>query len=571
MMKKTIISVIIFLLALPVLAQKKHETGLKREITLYNPYKPSLLDVIKKSYMPDMTDTTGVKPVFVYHVKTYPFTPPYNVTPVKPASLLPDPLPKLYNSYINLGFGNYITPLAEVSITNQRSKKGAVGFYGRHFSTNGNVELQNNKKAFAGFMDNDASVYGKKFLNGAILNGSVDFSQKTRYAYGYDTSFINYDPAKKDIRLNYYNAGANIGLTSSKRDSSSLAYDFKFGYNFFNSAKNLYQHNINLSGIMAKEWKGFYTGAKVDFSYYKPADSVSLNSKYIASVNPFIKKNTSEWNIKLGFTALLDKSYSESAKPHIYPDVTFGFNIVPTYIGFFAELTGGMEKNDPLNVIDANPFLLPGKTLYQVKNTDDALVVKTGFRGETGIEGTYRLFASYSIVNNLLFFSNYVLSDSSAVKQRGGYFIPLPDNAEVLAVHGDMNGRITGRITFEAGANYYRYTLETNEYPWNKPAWDASLAVKYNLRDKIIAGIGMNALGKRKLLVTKENLNPVTKDLEKIEMPAIFSFNLSAEYRYTKILSFWLKFNNISFSRNYEWAYFPTQKFIFLAGFTYSL
>ena len=568
-MKKAIISVIIILLAIPVLAQNNQETGLKREVTLYNPYKPSLPDVVKKSYLPDMTDTAGMKPEFVYHVRTYPFMPAYNVTPVKPAAMLPDPLPKLYNSYIKLGFGTFLTPIAEISITNQRSKKGAVGFYARHFSTNGKVELQNNKKAFAGYMDNDASVYGTKFLKGSVLDGSVDFAQKTRYAYGYDTSFTDYSPAKKDIRLNYYNAGANIGLASSRLDSSVLSYNFRLGYNFFSSGTNFYQHNFGITGEMAKQWKGFYAGAKLDFNYYKPSDSVSLDSKYLVSINPFIRKSTGEWDLNAGLTALLDKDYTGQTKFHIYPDVSFGFKIVPDYIGFLAELMGRMENNNPLNVIDENPYILPGKDLYNLKNTNYALEVKAGFRGETGIEGTYRVYAAYSIVNDMLFFSNYILLDTTAVKQRGQYFLPVTDDADILNVHGDMSEKIAANIWLEAGANYYKYTMNDQKYPWNMPSWDALLMVKYNLIDKIIAGAGLNALGERKLLITREYHN--LQNSYYISVPSTLSFNLSAEYRYTKILSFWVKLNNISFSKNYEWAYFPTQRFIFMAGFTYSL
>jgi hypothetical protein len=572
MMKKVIISVVILLLVVSVMAQKNQETGLKREVTLYNPYKPSLPDVIKKSYLPDMTDTSGIKPEFKYNVRTYPFMPSYTVTPVKPAALLPDPLPKLYNSYINLGFGTYITPLAEISISSQRSKKGAIGLYARHFSTNGNVELQNSKKTFAGYMDNDASVYGKKFLKGAVLNGSLDFIQRTRYAYGYDTAFTDYDPSKKEIKLNYYDAGGRLGLASSRLDSSSFSYNFNLGYNFFSSGATFYQHSFGLTGDMAKKWKGFYAGARLDFNYYRPSDSISLDSRYIAFVNPYLKKSTKEWNLKLGLTALLDRNFSDVAKFHIYPDVQFGFNIIPDFMRFFADLSGRMENNyNPLNVIDANPYLIPEKTLYNIKNTNYALIVKAGFKGETGIDGNYSLSASYSVVNDMLFFSNYELTDNMAVKQRGNYFIPLPDDANILNVHGDMSGRIANNLFFETGANYYSFTLTTNQYPWNKPSWDAVFKIKYNLRNKIIAGAGLNALGKRKLLVTKEHLNPTVNDSDIIDMPSAFSFNLSAEYRYTKILSFWIKLNNINFSKYYEWAYFPTQRFIFMAGFTYSL
>ena len=81
----------------------------------------------------------------------------------------------------------------------------------------------------------------------------------------------------------------------------------------------------------------------------------------------------------------------------------------------------------------------------------------------------------------------------------------------------------------------------------------------------------IEALGKRKFLVTKEDIFVPGLKNEIIDMPAHFNINLSAEYRYSKILSFWTKFNNISYNRYYEWAYYPSERFIGMIGFTYSL
>lgn len=168
--KNLILTVLILLFAFSAVAQKKQQENiLKREVTLFNPFKPSLPVVTKKGFLPDMTDTSKVRPDFKYDIRPNSFMPEYTISPIKPASLLPDQLIKLYNSYINIGIGDYLTPLAEISITNERSRKGAIGFYGRHFSTNGKIKLDNEKKAFAGYMDNDASIFGRKFLNKSVL------------------------------------------------------------------------------------------------------------------------------------------------------------------------------------------------------------------------------------------------------------------------------------------------------------------------------------------------------------------------------------------------------------------
>ena len=62
-------------------------------------------------------------------------------------------------------------------------------------------------------------------------------------------------------------------------------------------------------------------------------------------------------------------------------------------------------------------------------------------------------------------------------------------------------GLITDKLSFNAAANYYKYNLSLYDYAWNKPDWDAKLALKYNLRDKIIAGMDLTAQGKCQMLV----------------------------------------------------------------------
>ena len=557
---------------LPVNSQvKNQDDGLKREVTLYNPYKPSLPDFKKRSYLPDMSDTIKVRTEFHYEVNANPFFPEYTVSPIKAVSLLPDPLTKLYKSYINIGIGNYLTPLAEISITNERSKIGTLGFYGRHFSTNGNVELQNGKKVFAGYMDNDASLFGKKFFRQSLLESSIDFTQKVRYAYGYDTSMTDYIPFKKDIRLNYNNIGAKASLASLNMDSASLSYKFNIDYNYFYNAKNLSQHNFGVSGLVAKSFNGLYIGSGLNYDTYKLSDSILSRPKYIVSISPFIRKSNELWNFNLGLQVLLERNMSDSAELHFYPDLNFGFNAVPKYICWFAGLSGKLETNDPLKIISENPFLLRDGSLFTLPNTDHSLIISTGLKGNTGIGGNYLVSASYSLINNMLFYSNLISPLGILRHEIGNYFVPLPDNVELLKIQGEINGIIGDKISYNGNVNFYKYTLTSNEYAWNKPGWESRLGLKYNLKDKIILGAELTGIGKRKLSVVDLDISrsPVLNQV--IDTPVHFNLNLSAEYRYSKILSLWAKFYNLSNNPYFEWAYYPSQRFNCMLGFTYSL
>lgn len=575
MTRKIAISLSIILLTVSAVnAQENKEPALKREVTLYNPYKPSLNVVRKRSFLPEIKDTIKVRPSFKYDVNAEPLMPEYSVSPIKAAALLPDPLPKLYKSYVSAGLGTYLSPFGELSISNERSKKGAVGLYARHFSSNGKVKLENDKKVFAGYMDNDASLYGKKFFKKSLLEGSLDFAQKTRYAYGYAPEITGYDPDKQDIRMKYENAGAKASFSSATLDSNDLSYDVNLSYDYFHHKKDMYLNKIALDGLFAKSVKNFYVGAGINYEFFIPADSVSEENEYIFSVSPFVKKSTELWNFKLGFEALRDRTNTF----HIYPDVEFGFAVIPAYLNFFASLNGYLERNEPLKIISENPFLAntgysalqPKALLFSTPDTDHELVISAGFKGNSGIGGTYLLSASYEIVNSMLFYSNIVSPDTIIPRAYGNYFMYNVDNGNILKVHGEMSAEISDKMTFSGSAGYYGYSFSTTA--WNKPKWDARAGVEYNLRDKIIAGIDLTAIGSRKNVVNGDIYNNSKGYVRKeFDMPAHFNINLTAEYRYSKILSFWTRFNNISFSNYSEWAYYPSQRFLFLAGFTYSL
>ncbi len=570
MMKRICLPLLFIFLTYNFVSAQQDRQDQGREVTLYNPFKPILSTVNKKSYLPPVDDTAEVRPDFTYNITTKPFFPQYTISPIKPASLLPDPLPRLYKSWIAIGLGNYLTPFGELSITNERSKKGAMGFYARHFSTNGKVKLDNDEKVFAGYMDNDASLYGKKFFRHSLIEGSLDFNQRTRYAYGYDTSIVGYEAQKKNIKLGYNNLGATISFASMTLDSAKFSYNFDADYGFFYSSSDLYQHNAGVKGTMATLFKGFYAGSDMQLDFFIPSKTISEKLKYIVSLSPFLTKSTSQWNFKAGLQLLLDQNMNSEPDFHIYPDVKFGFGIVPEYISFFAGLNGKLEVNEPKEIIDYNPFLINDGSLFTLTNTDNALIVSAGLNGNTGIGGNYLISASYSMIDNMLFFSNYIFPLMSQATERGNHFIPLYDDGELLNIHGEINGKISDKVTYNGIANFYKYTLSNFDHAWNIPDWDSKIGLKYNLRDKIITGLDITAFGKRYLLTTR--IDPLLNAIYgQFTEPIHVNLNFSTEYRYTKILSFWLKLNNISFYRYYEWAYYPSQRFMGLIGFTYSL
>ena len=103
--------------------------------------------------------------------------------------------------------------------------------------------------------------------------------------------------------------------------------------------------------MMAKSYKEFYIGSGLNFDLYHFSDFLKTPSEYVASDQSILKKSSEEWSFKLGIQALLEKDMTAFTILHVYPDINFSFNVVPSYISFFAGLSGKLEKNEPLRVI----------------------------------------------------------------------------------------------------------------------------------------------------------------------------------------------------------------------------
>jgi hypothetical protein len=73
-------------------AQTEDET-IRRSVTLYNPYKPTLQQANKRALLPEIDDTTTVPIRFSYDFTPGSFVPEYEVSPIKSAVLSPEPLP----------------------------------------------------------------------------------------------------------------------------------------------------------------------------------------------------------------------------------------------------------------------------------------------------------------------------------------------------------------------------------------------------------------------------------------------------------------------------------------------
>lgn len=542
----------IFLLINGLTSSLSAQTPIRKEVEVVKPYQPVISDAFKLNVLPKISDSVIIKPNFEYGINSAKVETGFDVTPIGAAKMGSPVLSKLYKTYFKLGLGNYSTTYGEIFINTLRSRKGTGGIHFNHYASAGKLKLENEKKVFAGYSDNDASIYGKRFLKKSELSGELNFNSKTVHHYGYIPS-LDTSVEKGAIRQNFLHFNARGGIGSTHTDSSRLLYKGLVDYHYTQDKYNHQEHHIGLDGAFSRQFKKNFVGILTNFNILKRSKDLDPYTNALFMANPYLLLATDEYKLNAGFSV-----YFASDNNHnylkLYPKVEFQFNVVKEVIVPFIGLSGDVKNYPYYEIAWENPYI---RQDLVVRNTDSKLNLYGGIKGNLGTKSSYILKAGLYTAENLYYYVN----DSSRMWNQ---FRVVYDEGDILNFSGEVTYDATQSLSFRVNANFNNYNLARELYAWHKPKFDMSFNTRYNLRNKIIASLETYYLGKR-------YARPYERTAAPVELKHAVDVNLLLEYRYTKILSGFIQFRNIAASQYQYWNQYPTQRFSVLAGMTYAL
>ena len=528
---------------------------IRKEVRVVQSYAPTLFDAFKINLLPSLKDTMKLSPDFNYKISPKPYSAEYSIRPIKAAKLLDDPLTKLYGTCLKMGLGNYLTPLAELSINNKRSKEYSLGAYARHISSNCKVKLENDEKVFAGYGNDEFDLYGKKIWDNSILSGSAGMDNRSVYYYGYNTTLVDTLFEKEAIKQNFMKVNAQMAYRSSYIDSNHLNYNIQVKYNYFADKFNYTENNVFTYGEFSLLRENILLGADFSYNYIDETGDLTTRKSNIIGLSPWFKKKTGEWRLKAGVDAVFENNENKT-ETHFYPDAHLQITIIDNMLNAYFGVSGNLEVNDYQKIVWENPWVKSG---VQVRNTNHKLNMYGGLNGNINSSLSYKLRASYKLVNDMYFYVNDTLDDL------GNQFYTEYDDVQLSTIYGEILVQPIDNLSLFIGGNYYKYTMTNQDRPWHKPAWDLIVSTRYNLREKILVNADIIGSGKRYVKTyDSSGANELTLD-------GIVDINLGIEYRYTKILSVFLRFYNLTSSRYQKWNQYPGQGFMVMGGITYSL
>jgi len=537
------------------------------EITVVAPYNPIIPDAFKISTNPTVDDSITSIPKMNYNIQPKIADVKPVIEPLPAIKLVAEPLSKLYRNYLRAGAGNYMAMYGELFISSLRSKKYLASLHLKHQSAAGKIKGYGSPANSR----NEAEVTATKYFNNHTLTGKAFYYRDALHLYGYKPSeFQDTVITNDDTKQVYSTAGATTAFSSNYKSQDKLNHTI--GLSFYHMA-GMYENKENNVSVTAKLDKQFdlfkidnnqVLGLNAEYSFLNQHDSLGKKNSGIILINPFIKAQINEYSLMAGFK--LNVATDSVTKGHLYPVAEARLELIPDALKLYAGISGGMERTSLQSLSTQNKFISavqPWNYVY------DKFKIYGGFQSNISRSFNFNGHISSSSYENYPLF----VTDTNAFLLNS--FIVIYDNISIVKLRGELEFIKSARLRLALNGTYSHYKTADQEYAWYKPNYEFELSGRYDLQNKIAITAKAVVNGPVWALTpVRSNLLVVSADptynrkAEKLN--GWVDINLGAEYRFTKALSFWLNFNNITNSRYYRWNNYRSYGFNLLGGASYS-
>ena len=568
------LSLLIFSVSISFAQEARKQTNDTLDTDVVNvvkPYTPKVSDAFKIKEIPSLNDSTTTKKKEIkYNIFSIPVASTFTPAKGKAAQVDKAKKEKLFDNYASLGFGSYTTILGEVYLNNAISRTENVGGYVSHHSSQGGIDgvLLDDK-----FSDSKIKLNYSRNLRDLSWNVDAGYQHQVYNWYGVspvytdDNSLSDINPQHKFFTFDF---GGEIDFNDNLFNSASTRFtrfadDYDSGENRFVASANI---NIPIAGEQVKtDVKVDYLGGTFENDYF---GLEKINYGYFqVGIAPYYQIKEDDLTVNLGFSAYyLNNTEASENKFFVYPKITASYRLVDDVLISYAGIEGDLYQNSYRELASKNPFMSP--TLL-IAPTDQQYNAYIGLKGKLSSNMSYNIRGNYYAETNKALFKNNIFFNFSPPENYtyGNSFGVVYDDVTTLSVFGELNVDINRNFNLGIKAEYFNYSMDNEEKPWNLPDFEASLFMDYQIDEHWFAGANLYYVGERNAQTTLEG-SLIPDDLTtNYTLDSYFDANAHVGYRINEQLSVYAKANNIANQDYQKWLNYPVQGIQFLAGATY--
>ncbi|WP_306642986.1 hypothetical protein [Sanyastnella coralliicola] len=484
---------------------------------------------------------------------------------IEPAKVLVEPkLTKLYKGHVRAGFGLYTTPLLDLHYMDGRSRNGVWGVNYYHLSSAGGVALEDSIPD--SFSTNSVRLWGRKFLKKHAIEGAFEWDRDVVNYYGFDP-YLNWDADISDTKQRFNNIQGDLQLISYHRDSSKVNYHGGIKFRNFRDLDDGVENNVDVSTHLrtTKGTETYHGDISInynDYTFTNLNDSTEGNQdQVLIQVAPQIQTRIGNFMVNVGAGIWID---AQSERPfHFYPLAEASYSLLDDLFIPYVGVQGRVEQNTYRSITDDNPFVLND---IEIKNTNRRLELFGGIRGTLSSTTSFNARLSTTRFEDFMYFVN------DSTYSPGSRFFTLYDDLTVFNLRGEVSINNGEKLHMQLRGDYFLYSTGEEEHPWYQPTTRVTVTTSYNLADKLVLNLDIFTEGQRKAksLVQHQDGTLETDGSYTVDLKGYADVNLGVEYRYSKRLSAWVRFNNMFAARYQQWSPYNVQRFNAMLGASYS-
>jgi hypothetical protein len=500
-------------------------------------------------------DTVLPTPDFSYGIQSKKYATTFGLDTIKAAKMGSEPLPKLYRTYTKLGFGNYASAMGEFNIMSVRSKNGAWGAHLGHWSAG--TGPKDVAGEFAGFSSQKVDLFGKRFTKKHELSAGFGFNRDVVYNYGSTAELNVFTKDYTRQKYNFFNT--ELGVKSFYADSEAVNHNVRFGYQHLDNRVGVTEDRLLVNANASRYLRTELIDATLGVDYNRVSGLGDTSNTTIVRFVPRFTAQGKKYNINAG-VALVHET-NQGGKTFVWPFFHAQYDIVNHIIVPYLSFTfGTLERNNYRSLSVTNPFIASYNAVA-LRNTQRLFDLEIGLKGTLSAEVFYQVSASRYELRNAPFFVNTTLADEPMQNK----FNVVYDGADVIHIGGQIGWQKREKIKFVATGDWFQYSMDTELKPWHTPTLRLSFLASYNLADKILVHSEVYYLNGQ-----YARTGTAATGYGVVNLKGLVDVNLGVEYRYNKFLSMYIDLRNIANQRYMRWNGYPTQKFNFMGGFTYT-
>ena len=560
-----------------LMAQTEEEVY-NENVVVISGYQPVLQKSEKINIEHRVTDTSSIKVDFNYKVYPHRLFSLYAPERINPARLVGEPSVKLYKSYIKLGMGTYMSPLADLyfnSVKNKSFNYSARVYHNSSWWTLKDYGSNN-------YSNTDVDLFGKYMWKNKVLSANLFYKNDYNLYYGFTDSTwsvlfpdIDREELEKSEYSQIYNyVGANVDFRTSKTKVEDLYYQVALGfYNLSDHyASNEFRFNMNADLHYGFAWFGnekeilgmqaswdLYSNTVDTMMYTYAFKAVSTldsikEKEHLLKIHPYFKFKMYGFDLDAGMDVFVSIGEKIKLAPHVILSQGFADDALHFSIGAI----GDAVRNGWQNLRIENPYVAP--------HAETAIT----YINKYFLEGKFALMNNLDLGMGVAYqtFENAPVFMIDTNYELGNVYSPIYLDYDMLQVGINSKYRLSENMGFALSTNYYCFFLSENspiEEMLYKPNFDIDLGAFYSYNDKVIVSLNTVLLGQM------NGLNIENNEFVYEKMPIKYGIDLNVEYRHTKALSFFATFDNIAFQRYFYWTNYPSQKFRLMLGLTYTI